>query len=294
MPRQKIDGILILDKPKGISSNAALQKAKQLFQAKKAGHTGSLDPAASGLLPICFGEATKYSQYLLDSDKAYVCQAQLGTRTTTSDSEGDIIETQAVDGIDLQLIEPIIQRFMGSIQQIPTMYSALKHQGQPLYKLARKGIEVERKPRKVHVYEIGCLSYRAPYLQLKVRCSKGTYIRTLVEDIGQQLGCGAYVKELRRTDVGAFRQASMITFKQLAEMRDPRQCLHPVEVATMHFDPVEITLQQYGALAQGQRLPQPTGDTLITVRVQVPTLGFVGLAELSPHGLSAKRLLATN
>lgn len=216
-PRQ-IDGVLLLDKPIGISSNQALQKIKHLFQAKKAGHTGTLDVLASGLLIICFGKATKLASTLLNANKSYRVCAKLGIKTTTCDAEGKVLETKSTDKITRELIEEVLQKFRGEILQIPSMYSALKHQGTPLYKLARKGIEVKREPRKVNIYELKLLDWQKDLLKLEIVCSKGTYVRNLVDDIGASLGCGAYVTELRRLSVGKFQAEQMHTIDQLQQL----------------------------------------------------------------------------
>jgi tRNA pseudouridine55 synthase len=196
---REINGIVLLDKDSGLSSNSALQKVKKLFFAKKAGHTGSLDPLASGVLPICLGQATKVAGLLLDDDKRYLVRGSLGSLTTTGDCEGEVIETKNFEHISKIQINSVVSSFVGDIEQIPPMYSALKRQGTPLYKLARKGIEVEREPRPVVIHSINFLDYSDGIITLDVKCSKGTYIRTLIEDIGKKLGCGAYVLELRRT-----------------------------------------------------------------------------------------------
>lgn len=196
---REISGIVLLDKDSGLSSNSALQKVKKLFFAKKAGHTGSLDPLASGILPICLGQATKVAGLLLDDDKRYLVRGSLGSITTTGDSEGEVIETNNFEHIIKSQIASVVSSFVGDIEQIPPMYSALKRQGTPLYKLARKGIEVEREPRTVVIHSINFLGYSDGVITLDVKCSKGTYIRTLIEDIGKKLGCGAYVLGLRRT-----------------------------------------------------------------------------------------------
>lgn len=293
MSRQKVDGVLLLDKPKGISSNAALQTAKYLLQAKKAGHTGSLDPNASGMLPLCFGEATKYSQYLLNADKVYQCEAVFGHSTTTGDVEGEMSEAADISSLTKEMIEQYLPQFIGKIQQTPTMFSALKHKGQPLYKLARRGIEVEREARLIHIREFVCLSYQAPSAEFYVNCSKGTYIRTLIEDLGQALGCGAYVKELRRLSVGHFTESAMVSLDDLrANETQRQQYLLPISAALHNYPTIEIDLTQFECLAQGKILPI-TGDGMDTlVRVHVSEKGFVGLGELSERGLTAKRLLA--
>ncbi|MGD9108863.1 MAG: tRNA pseudouridine(55) synthase TruB [Gammaproteobacteria bacterium] len=226
-PRQ-IDGILLLDKPIGISSNRALQKIKHLFQAKKAGHTGTLDVLASGMLIVCFGKATKLAGTLLNADKTYQVNAKLGVKTTTCDSEGEILATKPTDNITKEMIEKVLQEFRGEIMQIPSMYSALKHNGTPLYKLARKGIEVKREPRKVNIYELKLLEWSRDSLKLKVRCSKGTYIRNLIDDIGEVLGCGAYVIELRRLSIGKFQAEQMHTIEEIQQ--EPDRYLLPDDI----------------------------------------------------------------
>lgn len=210
--RRDVDGILIFDKPLGMSSNAALQKVRWLFNASKGGHTGSLDPLASGVLPLCLGEATKFSQYLLDADKTYITEARLGMTTSTGDAEGEVLEIKPCQ-VTLAEVQALLPRFTGEIEQIPPMYSALKHDGQPLYKLARAGETVERKPRSVTIRQLTLLGLEGDRLRLQVHCSKGTYIRTLVEDIGAALGCGAHVAELRRVQAGPFDLARAVTLE---------------------------------------------------------------------------------
>lgn len=215
--RRNVSGIILLDKPKGFSSNAALQKVRWLLNAEKAGHTGSLDPLATGVLPLCFGEATKFSQYLLDADKGYETLMQLGVTTTTADAEGDVLEEREVT-VGRAEIEAALPAFRGPISQIPPMYSALKRDGQPLYKLARAGEVVEREPRSVTISRLELLSVDGTQARLDVACSKGTYIRTLVEDLGHVLGCGAHVAELRRTQAGPFSLAQTVTLEQLEQV----------------------------------------------------------------------------
>ncbi|MDH5765707.1 MAG: tRNA pseudouridine(55) synthase TruB, partial [Gammaproteobacteria bacterium] len=211
-----VHGVLLLDKPLHMSSNHALQKVKRLYNAQKAGHTGSLDPLATGMLPVCLGEATKISAFLLDADKTYRFKCQLGTRTTTADAEGEVLETKPFEHITRSDIEKIIPQFMGDIEQVPPMYSALKKDGQRLYELARQGIEVERKPRPVTIYRLDLIDFSAGEVELEVQCSKGTYVRTLAEDIGHVLGCGAYVTSLHRTTVGPY-QGEMVSLEQLEQ-----------------------------------------------------------------------------
>ncbi|CAH9017843.1 tRNA pseudouridine(55) synthase TruB [Candidatus Nitrosacidococcus sp. I8] len=215
-----IHGMVLLDKPIGMSSNAALQQVKRIYQVRKAGHTGSLDPMASGLLPICLGEATKLSQFILDADKRYLVRCRLGVTTTTGDAEGEIIKTTPVKTFDWEFIENTLKRFIGAQEQIPPMYSAIKYHGQPLYKLARQGIEIKRSPRKIIIYNIKLTEATETYLSLEVFCSKGTYIRTLVEDIGHALECGAHTTMLRRIQVGNFNSVDMISLSQLKDLAE--------------------------------------------------------------------------
>ena len=212
---RSLSGLFILDKPEGISSNHALQKVKRLFKAEKAGHSGSLDPLATGLLPICFGEATKFSQFLLNADKTYYARAKLGVRTSTGDAEGKVIETRPVEGLDVERINRTLSEFLGEIRQVPPMHSAIKHQGKPLYQLAREGQEVDRASRQINIYRLELLSFSEDEIELEVACSKGTYIRTLVEDIGESLACGAHVSALRRIHSGPFYSEQMHTLESL-------------------------------------------------------------------------------
>ena len=215
-----ISGVVLLDKASGSSSNFALQQVKRLFSAKKAGHTGSLDPLASGLLPICLGQATKVAQFLLDDDKRYLVQAKFGQISSTGDSEGKIVNFGSTKGIDENSIKTILSQFIGDINQVPPMYSALKRNGTPLYKLARQGIEIERSPRPVTIYEINFLNLDDTVVSLEVSCSKGTYIRTLVEDIGKSLGCGGHVVELRRTGFAHLDLSESNTYEQLSKLKE--------------------------------------------------------------------------
>ena len=215
-----VDGILLLHKPQGVTSNGVLQQVKRLFGAAKAGHTGALDPLATGMLPICFGEGTKFSQFLLDSDKRYQTTAKLGIRTDSSDADGEVIaEAEIGPDVTRERIEALLKsNFSGEIEQVPSMYSALKFNGQPLYKLARQGIQVEVKPRKVTIYEIELLDFRGDEVDLDIRCSKGTYIRSIVEDLGLLLGCGAHVAKLHRLDAGPFKAAQMMPVEQVEQL----------------------------------------------------------------------------
>ena len=215
-----INGILVLDKPKGESSNRSLQRVKRLFNANKAGHTGSLDPLATGVLPLCLGEATKISQFLLESDKKYRVKIKLGIRTSTGDAEGEIIQQTDDVAVTLDTLNKALEGFRGSIEQVPPMYSAIKQNGVPLYKLAREGKEVERASREVKIYSIDLLEFVGSELEIDIHCSKGTYIRTIADDLGTVLGCGAHVAELRRTQAGVFTEAESVTLDHLQNIRD--------------------------------------------------------------------------
>ncbi|MBD3668949.1 MAG: tRNA pseudouridine(55) synthase TruB [Kangiella sp.] len=267
-----ITGILLLDKPTDITSNKALQQAKFLYFAAKAGHTGALDPIATGVLPICFGEATKFSQYLLNADKKYRVTAKLGEKTTTADREGEVIESKPVDVTEEQLVK-VLQQFKGTISQVPSMYSALKKDGVPLYKLARKGIEVERDAREVDIYSLELVAFSGDEFVLDVHCSKGTYVRNLVEDIGDELGCGAHVLELRRTAVGDFTLEQTVSMAHLEELKQADakleldELLVPVEQALSHMPLVQLTDDEAYYIRLGQAV-QIAG---------VPVEGSVGL-----------------
>lgn len=237
---KQVDGVLLLDKPIGLTSNDALQKARRLFSAAKGGHTGTLDPLATGLLPLCFGEATKFSADLLDADKTYEAELKLGVTTDSGDAEGEIIATAAVDVAESD-ISRVLPQFTGDIEQIPPMHSALKRNGRPLYELARKGIEVEREPRAVFIHAIDLLSFAGDRLTLRVACSKGTYIRVLAADIGKALGCGAHLAGLRRTVVGDLDLARSVTLAELESLDEAGRAGHlqPVD-ALLHSLPVVL------------------------------------------------------
>jgi tRNA pseudouridine55 synthase len=237
---QRVDGVLLLDKPLGLTSNDALQKARRLFSAAKGGHTGTLDPAATGLLPLCFGEATKFSADLLDADKTYEATVQLGVTTDSGDAEGQVIATLPVTVSEAD-VRQALPRFTGAIEQIPPMHSALKRNGRPLYELARKGIEVERAPRAVTIHALELLDFAGDRLALRVRCSKGTYIRVLAADLGQALGCGAHLTGLRRTAVGDLDLNGAITLAELEALAD--------EARSSRLQPVDTLLQSLPALA---------------------------------------------
>jgi tRNA pseudouridine55 synthase len=252
--RDLVDGVLLLDKPVGLSSNDALIKAKRFMNAKKAGHTGTLDPFATGLLPLCFGEATKFSQDLLEADKTYLTTVHLGLRTDTGDTEGAVIETRDVTS-SLAEIEAVLARFRGPIKQVPPMYSALKRDGKPLYEYAREGITLEREARDVIIHKLELIAYEAPFLKLAVTCSKGTYIRVLGEDIGAALGCGAHLNALRRTQVGALTTDRMITLEELAAHAAPRALLAPVDALLSSFPRIILNADLARRFLHGQRLP---------------------------------------
>ncbi|KJF90241.1 tRNA pseudouridine(55) synthase TruB [Photobacterium leiognathi] len=230
-----INGVILVDKPTGISSNDTLQKVKRIFFAQKAGHTGALDPLATGMLPICFGEATKFSQFLLDSDKRYRVIAKLGERTDTSDSDGEVVETREVK-VDRGQLERCIAKFRGTTDQIPSMYSALKYKGRKLYEYAREGVEVPRESRKITVYSVDLLRFENNEVEMELHVSKGTYIRTIVDDLGEMLGCGAHVIMLRRTGVSNFPYERMVTIEQLQAMLDDAKA-NDVEPGTV-LDPL--------------------------------------------------------
>ena len=261
-PRKRgrdIHGVFLLDKPQGMSSNDIMQKVKRIFQANKAGHTGALDPLATGMLPICLGEATKFSQFLLDADKRYLVTAKLGERTDTSDAEGQIVETRDVN-VKTPEILTALEQFRGDILQVPTMFSALKHNGKPLYEYARQGITVEREARPIMIFELNFIEYNAPYLTLEVHCSKGTYIRTLVDDLGEVLGCGAHVTMLRRTAVADYPTEKMLDWhalQSLAEQQDLSlldALLLPMDTAVAKLPALALNETQTQGIGFGQRI----------------------------------------
>lgn len=252
-----VDGIINIDKPLGYSSNKALQKVKYLLQAQKAGHTGALDPLASGVLPLCFGQATKISSYLLDSDKRYQATLQLGSVTNTGDKEGEIIRSVDVLPFSDDVLEQLIKRFLGKQTQIPPMHSAVKHEGQPLYKLARKGHEIERKAREIQIYELAIIEYSHPFLTIDVKCSKGTYIRTLAEDMGEALGCGAHLAALRRTEAGPFNLDSAFTIEEVTEAIERQameEVLLPADLALQCYQSIYLTMEQHEDIKFGRQI----------------------------------------
>lgn len=299
--RKQVHGILLLDKPPHITSNGALQRIKRLFQAKKAGHTGSLDPIATGMLPICFGEATKFSQFLLESDKVYHVVAKLGVQTTTGDCEGEVIATHTVDHINAEELARVMATLTGIIQQIPPMYSAIKYQGKPLYELARRGIEIDRKPRTVSIFSLSLDKVDSDHFTFQVHCSKGTYVRTLVEDIGRALGYGAHVVELRRLMVSPYVDATMYTLAELEAMaasageRGLTACLLPVETAVHVFPAVQLATSTAFYLRMGQSVRVNTLPDSPLVRLVLDDGRFIGMGQVMTDGrIKPHRLLSAS
>lgn len=297
-PRRPVSGVLLLDKPVGWTSNAALQVVKHLYQAAKAGHTGSLDPLASGLLPICLGEATKLSGFLLNADKGYRFTCRLGVTTTTGDAEGEVVAVRPVGPLSRESMEAALRRFVGTIRQIPPMYSALKHNGQPLYKLARKGMEVERAPREVTVRELRLLRLDDEEFKCELRCSKGTYVRTLATDLGEMLGCGAHVTALRRTVVEPFDAARMVTLESLREWAEQGLAvldtkLLPSDSAVTQWPAVRVGGDAAFYLRQGQPVLAPRAPSQGWVRLYQDEQRFFGIGEILDDGrVAPRRLLA--
>lgn len=297
--RVPVHGVLLLDKPAGMSSTQALAKAKWLLNAQKAGHTGTLDPFATGLLPLCFGEATKFAQDLLDADKTYETLVHLGITTSAGDTEGEVLERRPVD-VTLAQIESILQKFRGPITQVPPMHSALKRDGKPLYEYARAGITLEREARGVTIHKLELLAYDAPMLRLRVACSKGTYIRVLGEDIGAALGCGAHLSTLRRIEIGALDISSALTLDQLAEHPDAERnsCLQPVDSLLSSFPALVLDEALAHRFRQGQRISLSRAGVAAPcasgrVRVYQAPYCLLGTALLSEGDvLSPERLLA--
>lgn len=292
-----IDGILLLDKPAGMSSNQALQKVRYLFKANKAGHTGSLDPLATGMLPVCFGQATKFSSFLLDASKSYRAVCRLGKTTTTGDAEGEVTSRHAVN-LDRETVAAALKRFLGEIDQIPPMHSAVKVDGQRLYKLARKGAEVERPSRRITIHALDLIEFIDDQLTIDVYCSKGTYIRTLAEDIGRQLGCGAYLAGLHRTGVHPFKGMACVTLDALQSLcgeslQSLDDLLLPIEAALTDFPTVVLEASFTTDIRQGRAVrigPQPRG----LINLISAEGGFIGIGEVAGDGrILPKRLMNT-
>ena len=295
---RNVKGVLLLDKPPGLTSNDALQKAKSLYRARKAGHTGSLDKAASGLLPLCFGEATKFSGFLLNADKHYRTTFQLGIQTSTGDAEGEVVFRGETGKLSRKQVETVLARFHGAIMQVPPMFSALKHKGQRLYKLAHQGLEVEREPREITVHGMDLLEYRDDELELDIRCSKGTYVRTLAEDIGKELGCGAHVKSLRRIGVGPYTDENMPTLAQLESaaetgMQGLDDLLLGIDSVVQDLPSVHLVDSVAYYLCQGQPVTVPKAPTRGMLRIYTEDDRFLGVGEVLADGrVAPKRLVA--
>ena len=292
MSWRPLNGVLLFDKPLELSSNTALQKVRRLYQAEKAGHTGTLDPLATGLLPVCFGEATKFSNSLLDADKTYLATLRLGRTTTTGDAEGEVTSERPVDFTDADLAL-VLERFRGEIEQLPPMHSALKHQGIPLYEYIRKGITIVREPRRVVIHELHLIGRDGDSMQISVRCSKGTYVRTLAEDIGEALGCGAHLTALRRTAIAHFSLEDAYDLQRLTAMNDeqrdacilPLVCLMP-DMPKLHLDAVSVR-----RLSQGQRLALDTGLPDGKIALYGPQ-GFIGVGMQQGRRIAPERLMS--
>jgi len=284
-----IHGVVLLDKPVGISSNRALQKVRGIFQARKAGHTGSLDPFATGMLPICLGEASKTAAFMLEAEKQYRATARLGEATNTGDIEGEVIQTSPVPTFDIETLAKTLEQFEGEIEQVPPMYSALKHQGKPLYEYARAGIDIDRPARAVTIHELKLVEWKSPLLTFDVRCSKGTYIRTLAEDIASALESCAHLVQLRRMVVEPFEALPMVTLERLQEARDQgglNDFLLPVDVGLVGWPRVDINPEQLAKFKHGNHFPFSTeGLKTKKVRVYGPEGELLGLADLSAEGI---------
>lgn len=294
-----VDGIVVIDKPGGMSSNDAVQKAKRLFGARKVGHTGSLDPLATGVLPLCFGEATKFSQYLLASDKKYRARIRLGIATDSGDADGKTVSTRPVAGIGRTDVEKALECFRGEIMQAPPMFSAVKHKGQPLYKLARQGIEVEREARAVTIYSNELIAFEGDEFEVETHCSKGTYVRAIAEEMGEMLGCGAHVAALRRSQAGPYGESDLVTFDELEAARgkgslDP--FLQPVWTAVREWPEVLLNEDAAYYLRHGQPVIVPHSPTSGWVRLlesSATSCRFLGVGEVLDDGRIAPRRLLT-
>ena len=303
-----VSGVIVLDKPKQMSSNEAVQQAKKLFFAQKVGHSGSLDPLATGVLPLVFGEATKFSQYLLNSDKKYHARLKLGVSTDSGDADGNVLHERAVVDISFHTVEKALEAFRGDIEQVPSMFSAIKHKGQPLYKLARQGIEIERKPRPVSVYSNVVVELSDNELTLDLHCSKGTYVRSIAHDLGEVLGCGAHVIELRRTMAGPFGEQDVVTFGALDKAHQEKRLDHmmqPVSSMVRQWPSVILSDNTASYIKQGQPVVVPHAPTSGWVQLceevyvkkvaredaMVPSQRFIGVGEILEDGRVAPRRL---
>lgn len=300
---RRVDGILVLDKPAGLTSNRALQRAKQLFRAAKAGHTGSLDPLATGVLPLCFGEATKVSQYLLEADKVYDSTFLLGVDTTTGDAEGETRRESDASALTAARLEAALADFRGEIEQIPSMYSAIKYRGRPLYELARQGVELERRARRVTIHRLQLLAFRPgtrAEVDLRIACSKGTYVRSLAEDLGRELGCGGHVSRLRRLQSGPFGLGQSVTLDALEALRDGPdpgaldRLLLPAEQALANLPLVTLSESAGFYLRQGQAVLVPNAPCDGMVRVAAASGELLGIGEILDDGrVAPRRLMVT-
>jgi len=297
---RRVDGILVLDKPAGMSSNRALQAAKRLYSAAKAGHTGSLDPLATGVLPLCFGEATKFSRFLLDADKTYASTFILGVTTATGDAEGEVLNETDASSVSESRVAEALARFRGEIEQVPPMYSAIKQDGRPLYKLARAGREVERKSRRVTIYELELSAFRAgahPEVDVRMNCSKGTYVRTLAEDLGGLFGCGAHVGALRRTGSGPFDESDVVSLATLEVLRENEvfremdALLRPLDAALGDLPLVRVSEAGGFYVRRGQPVLAPGSPPGGMVRMSLESGEFLGIGEILDDGRVAPRRL---
>ena len=290
----------MVDKPAGISSNDVVQQAKRLFGAQKVGHTGSLDPLATGVLPLCFGEATKFSRYLLDANKTYWTRIRIGVSTETGDADGDVVEEVDASAITRTQVSDALDKFVGEIEQIPSMYSALKYQGQPLYELARQGIEVERAPRTVTIYSAELLQFAEAYIELRVHCSKGTYIRSLAEDLGSALGCGGHVNALRRLSAGPYSEAQAVSLEQVSEIADTQEMdalLLPVASAVGSWPSVRVHEDTAYYVRQGQpvQVAHAPTDGWVQIFESAEEDRFLGVGEVLTDGrIAPRRLVASD
>jgi tRNA pseudouridine55 synthase len=291
--------VLVVDKPPGWSSNDAVQKAKRLFNARKVGHTGALDPLATGVLPLCFGEATKFSQYLLSSDKKYEVRIKLGVATDSGDADGNVVAEREVENVTTARVEEALRFFRGEIDQVPSMFSAIKHNGQPLYKLARQGIEVERQARRVTVYSNTLVSLEGDVVELNIHCSKGTYVRTIAQELGEVLGCGAHVSALRRTMAGPYDESDLVTFAELESALEAEGTLdgflQPISSTVREWPEVKLTDNTAYYLRQGQPVMVPHAPAKGWVRlaevVGEDSTRFLGVGEVLDDGRVAPRRL---
>jgi tRNA pseudouridine55 synthase len=291
--KRNVNGVLLLDKPIGFSSNQALQKAKWLYQAAKAGHTGTLDPLATGLLPLCFGEATKFAHYLTDADKTYIATLKLGVTTNTGDAEGEVLTTKAVN-VSRTQFERVCQQFLGEISQVPPMFSALKYEGKAMYEYARAGIEVERKARLITIHQIDVEDFKQDEAIIMVTCTKGTYVRTLAEDVGKELGCGAHLIGLRRTSTANYKIAQTITLEQLEAMSPEQReaALMPEDSVVKHLPAITLDDDSLFYLQQGQGVWKSGMVPNGFLRLYSERKEFLGLGELASDGkIVPKRLI---